>query len=116
MLPKTQRITKALFDEIYKKGRICHSAFFTLRVLDTHTTRLSRFSVVVGKKVERGAVGRNRLRRRGYAILRTLPTKDGMLGIVMPKKEVIELTFGEYKEALMEVLKKANLFQEKKVI
>ena len=72
MLPRSKRLTTALFTEVMTQGKILHSPFFTIRLMKTATTSLkeTRFSVVVSKKIVKTAVERNKIRRRVYSIVR----------------------------------------------
>ncbi len=66
MLPKRQRLSTASFKEVFKVGRRLHTPHFQvvyLKSADFHA------SVVVGKKVAKTAVRRNRLRRQVYGVL-----------------------------------------------
>jgi ribonuclease P protein component len=66
MLRKTQRLRTAGFNEVFKVGRRFHTPHFqiiALKSADFHA------SVVVGKKVYKTAVARNRLRRQVYGAL-----------------------------------------------
>lgn len=67
MLAKKQRLTVAAFDEFFKRGRRFHGAYVTL-VFTPYET--DHGAVVVGKKVFKSAVKRNRLRRQLYPLLR----------------------------------------------
>lgn len=73
MLPKRQRLTTAAFAQYFQKGRRQHGTYLQLIYVPS-----PRFyaAVVVGKKVYKTAVDRNRLRRQLYAVLHehtTLP-------------------------------------------
>lgn len=55
---------------LYKNADAYRSHYFTLKVVANPRRKSSRFSVVVSKKVHKSAVGRNRIRRRIYEMLR----------------------------------------------
>lgn len=64
MLKKTQRLRTAGFNEVFAVGKRLHTPYFQIifvRSTDFHC------AVVVGKKVHKTAVARNRLRRQMYA-------------------------------------------------
>ncbi len=67
MFNKKQRLSRPQFTEYFKKGRRFQTLELTL-IYNTNTPLL--ISVVVGKKVFKNAVDRNRLRRRIYASTR----------------------------------------------
>lgn len=73
MLPKSRRIERKSFDYILKNGRRFNSPSFVLYLCPIDkipTTAPSRFSFSVSKKVSRLATNRNKLRRRGYSVIR----------------------------------------------
>ena len=69
MLPRHKRLTTELFPVVIKSGALMQGKFFSLRVAksDDH----DRFSVVISKKIDKRAVGRNLLKRRALAELRS---------------------------------------------
>jgi ribonuclease P protein component len=67
MFSKAERLNRAEFSTFFKAGRPYHSPVAT--IIFTPGSKL-RVSAVVGKKVAKLAVGRNKLRRRVYATLR----------------------------------------------
>jgi ribonuclease P protein component len=71
MLAQKNRISKELFKSIGNQGTSLHSNLFSVRVT-TSKDAIVRASFVVSKKVAPRAVLRNRLRRRGYEIVRVL--------------------------------------------
>lgn len=70
MLPRSKRLTTAIFDEVFTTGRTAHSALFTLRMKKTDGP--SRFAISVSKKIAKSAVVRNKIRRRTYSALRAI--------------------------------------------
>jgi ribonuclease P protein component len=69
MFKKSERLNRTKFTEYFKIGRRFHSDNFTL-VYSPAPFRA--VAVVVGKKVHKGAVDRNTLRRRVYAAIRSV--------------------------------------------
>lgn len=67
MFKKSNRINRTEFAEYFKVGRRFHVGNFTLIYSPAPTLGVS---VVVGKKVFKEAVDRNKLRRRVYAVTR----------------------------------------------
>lgn len=78
MLPKKQRLTKKEFDTFFQSGKRIHTPYFTL-VYTPHTT--FHGAVVVGKKVSKKAVTRNKIRRRVYAALYRLKQEQDIRGV-----------------------------------
>lgn len=85
MLPKKKRLTTEAFNRFFRAGRRIHTPHLTL----IHTPE-GEFhgAVVVGKKVFKSAVKRNRLRRQLYAaVYRTYvrtPLSGTFIVIVKP--------------------------------
>ncbi len=66
MLKKINRLRTSAFDEVFKVGKRLHTPYFQLIYqpsADFHA------AAVVGKKVYKNAVSRNRLRRQMYGTL-----------------------------------------------
>lgn len=55
---------------IYKNGQALRSHSLTLRYIENSRRKTPRVSIVVSKKILKSAVGRNRIRRRLYEIVR----------------------------------------------
>lgn len=108
MLPKNKRISKDSFKTILQKGTSYHTENFTLRVLPSEK---EGFAVLVSKKVAKGAVDRNRIRRRVYSVLRDslLHIKAKSKNIVSAKDGAKQLSFESQKEEINRLLKKARL-------
>lgn len=105
MLAKKQRLTKEEFDRFFSLGKRYHHPLFTL----IHSSG-NEFhgAVVVGKKVFKKAVDRNRLRRRLYNILYRRQQEDGLKGvyIVLTKPESGKVSFSELKSGMEGLLAK----------
>ncbi len=80
MFKKSERLNRSAFAEYFKIGRRFHGDDFTL-VYSPAPVRA--VAVVVGKKVFKGAVDRNTLRRRVYGATRILlQGKSGVYVII----------------------------------
>lgn len=103
MLNKKERLTKKEFDRFFASGRRYHSPLFTLVHVETDTFN---GAVVVGKKVFKRAVDRNRLRRRVYNILYRLSREKDLKSvyIILTKPAAAEASFPELKEALQKLI------------
>lgn len=73
----------------------------------------SRFAVVVGTKVSKSAVKRNRVRRQYREILRLNleNIKKGFDIVLFTSPQSLELTYAQKEERMIAVLKKARLWQ-----
>jgi ribonuclease P protein component len=81
-------------------------------VFAKNTRGKQRFAVIVSKKVLKSAVGRNRIRRRVYEVLRaTLPKINGPVDclVMVFASDVETMDFKDLQEILLELLKKAGV-------
>lgn len=76
MLPKKIRLTTALFDQVFKTGKVQHSPLFWVRSILASAGLPSRFAVVVSKKIAPTAVLRNKNKRFVYKAIETLNTSN----------------------------------------
>ncbi len=75
---------------------------------------MSRFAVVISKKVHKSAVGRNRMRRRIYEIIRhDLPHYKGVhdVAVIVSSAEVISMPHEELRMNLRDLLREAGLYE-----
>jgi len=88
MLPKNNRISRVEFSGAVFQGKRHHSPIFTLYITKTSNPKDKKFAFSVSKKVCKGAVGRNKLRRQGYSVLKTKidSIKEGFLYLFVYKK------------------------------
>ncbi len=106
MFPKKKRVTKKLFDEIIKKGSTFSGYFFNFRYINNKD--LPRYAFVVPKKISKKAVERNKLKRRGYSIIREYPILNSM-GVFFYKKNGVKASFLDIKNDIVSILKKTKI-------
>ena len=97
---------------LYKNADAYRSRFFTVKAIKNPNRKSSRFAVVVSKKVHKSAVGRNRIRRRIYEIIRNeLPNviEHQDVAIIVTSAEVIALPHDELFTSLRDLLGQAGL-------
>jgi len=97
---------------LYKNGGTIRSRLFTLKVIANPRRKNSRFTVVVSKKVHKSAVGRNRIRRRVYEIIRNAYpnfTQTSDVAVIVTNSEVLSLEQTELVSILHELLTEAKL-------
>ena len=79
--------------------------------------RFTRVAVVVSKKVEKTAVGRNRIRRRVYEVIRRnfeyLPKETDYIFVIF-SKEVMRMPYKELEKMLGELVNEAKVCYNKK--
>lgn len=103
MLQSSKKLHKSEFPEIVRKGRTFHSDHLYLRVVFSDTD--SKVAFVVPKKVIKGAIQRNKIKRKGYNILKELDIKP-LKGIFFAKKGIEDVTFQQLEEEIVDILKK----------
>ena len=104
--------TKKEFDLVYKKGKIVHGIFFSLRFLENKQgVHNSKFGIVLGLNVSKSSVIRNRKRRQIREIIRLNKEKlkKGYSIIVSPKEKILEVDYKEIEKELLELCKKAGI-------
>ncbi|HJP81582.1 MAG TPA: ribonuclease P protein component [Candidatus Saccharimonadales bacterium] len=98
---------------VYKNGQAVRSRLITIKHTSNPHRKTSRFSVVVSKKVHKSAVGRNRIRRRIYEIVRhEIPKMHGIhdVAIMVFSSEVITMPHEELEQTLLPLLAQARLY------
>lgn len=107
MPPKRDRLTTTLFKHFFKTGKRFHGRYCTL-VYTPHDTR--KISVVVGKKVYKRAVDRNRLRRQLYSIVSSYTKEHNCTGVFqcLVKPAAAAAPVASVKYELQELLARAH--------
>ena len=100
---------------VYQKGKTIRRPKMSL-VFVENTRGFTRLSVVVSKKVEKSAVGRNRIRRRIYEALRLnmedIPKKTDYIFVVY-SKDLMRMPFSEVEKLLGELVAEAKVCYNK---
>ena len=105
MLKKKERLTKRQFDRFFSSGKRSNSPLLGL----TYTSHESfHGAVVVGKKVYKKAVDRNKMRRRLYSLLYNLKEKFNLkvVYIITTKSTAKDSTYSELKDQLIDLVGK----------
>ena len=126
MLPKKNRVNKALFQVIMKKGRVVPGQFFTFRYLvgispevkplySQYSQRFNlweessiRLACVVPKSIVKKAIIRNQFRRKAYLAIDPCSIKRPGVGILFYKKQGISASPREIKEDIANLLKRGG--------
>ena len=101
---------------VYANGKSIRTQKMVVKYTTNPKRVESQFSVVVSKKVLKSAVGRNRIRRRIYEIVRKeLPRIDGIydVAIIIFSKEVKDMPHKELKSLLVDSFKQADFYCNK---
>lgn len=98
---------------LYQNARGARSRYFTVKALANPRRNKSRFSVVVSKKTHKSAVGRNRIRRRIYELLREehaqmASSRD--IAVIVTSGEVLMATHEDLQKNLRETLAQAGVY------
>jgi len=99
---------------VYKNGRAIRSHLVTVKYVPNIHRKHSRFTVVVSKKVHKSAVGRNRIRRRLYEVVRhELPRMKSSHDVVILvfSSELISLPHNELVKLLQDLFTQAGLYK-----
>lgn len=98
------------FDAVFQKGRSVFDAVCGVKFGET-ARPYSRFAVVVGTKVSKSAVKRNRVRRQYREIIQKhlAALKPGFDVILLTSVKSLPLTSQEKEAGLLRVLAKARL-------
>ena len=114
MLPKSQKISRALFKDVFSKKKNIASAFFALSFCKTKQLLPSRFSFVVSKKIAGKATARNILKRRGYTFLQKNKKKiqSSFIVIFFLKKGVEKLSPKDFCVEMIVLLKKIGAWEQ----
>jgi ribonuclease P protein component len=125
MLLKQNRLTKKRDIEIaFENGRFVGGALTTMKVWHISTEKypkrgynkeMLKIGFVVGKKVHKSAVKRNRVKRQMREVVRLL-LKDntirvGSMIIFMAKSSILEASYGDIEKDIKALLKKAKLMR-----
>lgn len=100
---------------VYKNGQAVRSHLMTLKYVSNPHRKHPRFAVVVSKKVHKGAVGRNRIRRRLYEIIRQeLPSMKSPhdVAVIVFTSEVISMPALELTQAVRHLFEEAHLYKK----
>ena len=99
---------------VYKNGNVIRSHLITIKTTKNKRRSHSRFAVVISKKVHKSAVGRNRMRRRIYEIIRAeLPKFDPAhdVAVMVFSSEVLFLESEELRKTITVLFSRADLYK-----
>lgn len=109
MIPQNIRLPKRRIEHILKKGRRLINGIFSLKFILTGRES-SRFCVIISAKTVSRAVGRNKIRRRIYEIVRVHPhliKKNADIAIFC-KPAIINKNFEQIQVNLIELLERVS--------
>lgn len=99
---------------LHKNGQATRTRYFVVKAVENKRRPSSRLAVVVSKKVLKSAVGRNRIRRRVYEILRNEidsinPLFDAVVIVTTP--ELLVLSHSELHRLVVESFIRAGIYK-----
>lgn len=99
---------------VYKNGQAVRTRLLTVKCTRNKHRKHSRFAVVVSKKVHKSAVGRNRIRRRVYEVIRhelpKLPLAHDIV-LIISTSDVLTLPVPDLQQAIQQVFDQAGLYK-----
>jgi ribonuclease P protein component len=107
MLPKQKRVKKAVFHLLLKEGKSFSTGLFSFY---SRKSKFPQYTFVTPKNIFKGAVKRNKFRRTGYNILRSLTLKSGS-GIFIYKNQAISATQEKIKDDIIFILRKTGFLE-----
>lgn len=124
MFPAKYRLTHDRdFTTLFKEGVFVPGSLFTLKLWAIDLTKYPRrqykdtdlrIATVVGVKVDKRAVVRNKIRRQMREVMRPLLTdghiKPGYLVAIVAKPEAKNAEFDAIKKSIEQLIKRAGLF------
>ncbi len=111
MLAKENRLVKTKdFENVFKRGKFFAEDFINLKVASNNLD-ISRFGFIVGLKVSKKAVRRNRVKRRIREIIRLRldKIKKGFDVVIMTKPEIVDKNYKEIERVMNNILMKSKL-------
>lgn len=113
MLKRKNRITlNKEFDHVFKNGKSFYNNIFGFKVV-INDKKLFRFGILLGLKVSKKAVVRNRFKRQIRSIIQQklplLKQEYDFVIIVLPK--VIDCSFDEIEQYISQGLNKLGLYK-----
>ena len=100
---------------VYKNGRVARGRVATIKASVNPRRQQPRVAVVISKKVTKGAVARNRVRRRLYEVIRRHLTHLSPQGVdvvfIVTSAEVRSVPAVELERIVVELLKEVGLYK-----
>jgi ribonuclease P protein component len=99
---------------LHKNANTYRSRYYAVKVIKNPHRKLSRLAAIVSKKTHKSAVGRNRIRRRTYEILRLeYPRINGTydIAVIVTSGEVLTADYAELTDSLRSLLQEAGVYQ-----
>ena len=114
MLSREYRLQKEQdFTRVHHTGRFIGQKFLAIKFIPNHLD-VSRFGFLVGTKISKKSVVRNKIKRRLRETIRLklAKIKPGFDVVVMVRLEIVDKTYQEIEQAISGALKEAKLLSK----
>ncbi len=102
-MPKNSLSKKKDFDQIFKTGQSFYCSFLGIKALKNDLD-VNRLGIIIGLKVSKVAVIRNKIKRQIREIVKKFPKKkDNYDFLIIVKKEILNKDFKEIKEEILKL-------------
>lgn len=107
----TKKVSRELFEKIVKNGKTYDSTYLSFVFYQSSGIINNPTVFVVSKKIEKKAVTRNLIKRRGKHAFKNLlkGSKEPFASIFYTKKGVSNISFIEFQKEIENLLKKAKI-------
>jgi ribonuclease P protein component len=113
MLNKKNRISNRQFiEKLFEKGRLYKNNYFIFRFLPS-AEPISKFAVIVSRKVSGKAVDRNRLKRQINEIIRLniQMLKTNIVSLIIAKPNIEKASYEELNKGILDFFKQHKLHE-----
>jgi len=112
MLAKKYKLKKKNdFKSVFKKGRFYGNSFLSVKI-SKNDLKISRFAFVVGLKISKKAVVRNKIKRLLSAVIKfhLAEIKTGFDIVFLPNPDIVEKDYKDIEKVINNLFKQANLW------
>lgn len=102
---------RADFEQVFESGQLVRGRSLAVRVLERGEGP-ARVGFAIGKRLDKRAVVRNRVRRRLRDAIRPLPLRDGYDIVVLGRRSALTASFSALREDVGGLLRRAGLVEE----
>ena len=102
---------RADFEQVFVSGQLVRGRSLALRVLERGEGP-TRVGFAIGKRLDKRAVVRNRVRRRLREAIRPLPLRDGYDLVILGRRSALTASFPELRGDTETLLRRAGVMAE----
>lgn len=111
MLPRKYKLKKENdFKKVFKQGKYYQEDFIKIKISENNL-KITRFGLLIGLKISKKAVQRNKIKRQIEEIIRLNIEKinSGFDIVILVNQEIIEKNYQEIERKLINLFKKIKL-------